>query len=378
MSISMRMRPPEELLVFLTSFEPLDKFSFINSAAADSAFFGEGQFAGFGFSTTFVADNDVRFVRVFSGSPAAGAGFQRGEQILELDGRTVAEIEAAEGLSVAFGPSEPGIARNFLIRRTDGTEYMADVVKDVVTIDPVPQAKTFDLNGTPVGYIEFATFVSTASAPLDQAFASFNDQGITDLILDLRYNGGGLVSIAESLGDYLGGDIAAGNVFSRTLFNDNNSQFNETEFFDRLSESMSLSRLVVITSRGSASASELVINSMEPEVEVTLVGDDTFGKPTGQVGIEFCDKILRPTAFETVNSLGEGRYFDGLPVDCAAEDDLNFAVGDEREPATSTALSFLANGACPTTTAQAKVRAAMQRFDTPAARTLAQREAHAW
>jgi hypothetical protein len=86
---------------------------------------------------------------------------------------------------------------------------------------------------------------------------------------------------------------------------------------------------------------------MEPHVEVTIVGDTTFGKPVGQVGIEFCSKILRATAFESVNSLGQGGYFDGLPADCAAADDLTIPVGDDTDPNVITALEYLANGACP-------------------------------
>ena len=339
---------PEELLAFLISFQPLDRFSFIDSAEADAQFFGEGKFAGFGFSTRFVADGDLRFTRVFSGSPANAAGFERGQRILEVDGRTIQQILDDGDFGTVFGPEEVGIVRNFRIRRPNGTEFAATVTKAVVTIDPLPRVTTFDVSGVPVGYIKLATFISTAQTPLDEAFAQFNGAGINDLILDLRYNGGGLVSIAELLGDYLGGRVSAGEVFSRTIFNANNSDLNSTELFDTLAQSMSLSRLVVITGPGSASASELVINSMEPSVEVTLVGSDTFGKPVGQIGAVFCEKILRPTAFETVNSLGEGGYFDGLPVDCAAVDDLNFTIGTALEPATAEALAFLATGACST------------------------------
>ena len=89
---------PEALLASLTSVQPLDRFSFINSAAADSAFFGEGQFVGFGFSTRQVADNDIRFTRVFGASPADLGGIRRGQRLLAVDGRTVEKIQAAEGL----------------------------------------------------------------------------------------------------------------------------------------------------------------------------------------------------------------------------------------------------------------------------------------
>lgn len=334
---------PDELLAYLVSFQPLDEFSYINTAEADSQFFGAGQYLGFGFGIRFVAADDMRITRVFDSSPAAPAGFARGQQILALDGRSIAEIEAAEGVDAVLSQSTVA----FSLRNLDGSEFDVAITQDVVTIDPLPQWRVIDTPGGPVGYMEFATFVSTADPVFDAIFSSFRQAGVTDLVLDMRYNGGGLISTTELLGNFLGGGVAAGQVFSRTLFNANNAGANRTALFQQLFNSLNLSRLVVIATESTASASELVINSLEPHVEVTIVGDTTFGKPVGQVGIEFCSKILRATAFETVNSLGEGGYFGGLPADCAAPDDLSIAVGDDQDPNLVTALDYLANGACP-------------------------------
>ncbi|MCI0516694.1 MAG: S41 family peptidase [Woeseiaceae bacterium] len=336
---------PDDLLAHLISFQPLDQFSYINTAEADSQFFGEGQYLGFGFSFRFVGVDDVRITQVFDSSPAAPAGFARGQRILALDGRSIAEIEAAEGIDTLLDQE----TLSFSLRNTDGSEFTVSVTKDVVTIDPLPQWRVIDTPGGSVGYMEFATFVSTADPVFDSIFASFRQAGVTDLILDMRYNGGGLISTTELLGDFLGGGVAGGQVFSRTLFNANNAGANRTALFHQLFNSLNLSRLVVIATESTASASELVINSMEPHVEVTIVGDATFGKPVGQVGIEFCSKILRATAFETVNSLNEGGYFGGLPADCVAADDLAIPVGDDQDPNLITALDYLANGACPVT-----------------------------
>jgi hypothetical protein len=137
-------------------------------------------------------------------------------------------------------------------------------------------------------------------------------------------------------------------IFSKTVFNELRApENNTTTFFRRLGNSVSLSRLVVIATGNTASASELVINGMDPHVEVTIVGANTFGKPVGQVGLEFCDQILRPTAFQTMNANDFGDYFDGLPVDCPAADDLNVAVGAATDPNMVAALGFLATGSCP-------------------------------
>lgn len=363
---------PEDLLAFLTTFSPdltpddgidnpVDRFSFINTAAADQAFFGEGRFEGFGFSSRFVAENDLRLTRVFVDSPANRGGLARGQQIVALNGRTIAEIQANEGVNAVFDLSP----LEFTMREIDGSEFTVEIAKDVVTIDPVPQSRIIvDPNGVrpPVGYMELATFISTADAEMDAVFANFRAQGVNDVILDLRYNGGGLVSTSELLGDLLGGDVAENLVYSKTVFNELRAAANDTvEFFERRGNSMSLVRLVVIASTRTASASELVINGMDPHVEVTIVGDRTFGKPVGQVGLEFCEKILRPTAFQTLNANDFGDYFFGLPVDCAAPDDLNVLVGADNDPNIEAALSYLDSGTCPVASipgAQFKLEAA--------------------
>ena len=343
---------PESLLDFLTTFSPddgngrpVDRFSFINSAAADSAFFGEGRFEGFGFSSRFVAAGDLRLTRVFESSPANAAGLARGQRILALNGRTIAQIEADEGVGavLAMSPLE------FTMRRPDGSEFTETIAQDVVTIDPVPQFRIIPVQGTPgVGYMELATFISTADPKFTEVFGQFAAAGVTDVIVDLRYNGGGLVSTAELLGDYLGGEVAQNLIFSETRFNaDRAAENNRSEFFELRGNSLNLSRLVVVATNRTASASELVTNGMEPHVETVIVGADTFGKPVGQIGLEFCEKILRPTSFQTVNANGFGDYFDGLQVDCAAADDLEVAVGADDDPNVEAALAYLSSGACP-------------------------------
>lgn len=345
---------PEELLAFLTTFspddgtgQPIDVFSFIGSAAADAAFFDEGEFEGFGFSYQQIADGDVRLSRVFSDSPANAAGLARGQRILELDGRTVADIQAAEGLSAAFDTTPLA----FTMRETNGNEFTVTIDQDIVTIDPIPQSRIIDAGGgRMIGYLELATFISTANPEFDTVFAEFNANGVNDVIIDLRYNSGGLVSTAITLGDYFGGDVAENLTFSRTEYNADRAAGNNYEvFFERLANSVSLSRLVVIATQGTASASELVTNGMVPHVEVVIVGDRTFGKPVGQVGFVFCEKILRPTAFRTVNADGFGDYFGGLPVTpgCDTADDLNIPVGDATDPNMVAALGYLETGACP-------------------------------
>jgi len=343
---------PAEVLASMIEVQPLDNFSYIGSAAADAAFFGHGLYEGFGFSWEMVATDDFRLTRVFDGSPAAAAGFSRGQRILALDGRSIAEIEAAEGIGAALDP----MTLDFTLREIDGvTEFTVTVAKDIVTIDPVPQWQLIPTaGGTPIGYVELTTFILTANSALDTVFEAFLANGVTDVIVDLRYNSGGLVSTAELFGDYLGGAVAENLTFSQTLFNEDRSEeFDSESFFTRLGNSINLSRLVVIATSTTASASELLTNGMDPHVEVAIVGADTFGKPVGQVGFEFCGNILRLTAFQNVNADGIGDYFGGLPADCLANDDLTVPVGDAADPNLVAAVSYMETGACPAAPASA-------------------------
>jgi C-terminal processing protease CtpA/Prc len=329
--------------------DPIDFFSSVGSAVADSQFFGEGKFEGFGFSWRFVdqAQTDFRITRTFSGSPADLGGLGRGQQVLSLNTRAVADIQANEGVSAFFDAND---SVDFEVQLVAGAAFQTGAIsKAIVTIPPIPQWEVIDAgNGRNVGYMELSTFISTADPEFDEVFQAFRNANVNDVIIDLRYNGGGLVSTAELLGDYLGGLVAENLIFSRTEYNaDRAAQNNEIELLERRFNSISLSRLVVIATRGTASASELVTNGMIPHVDVAIVGDRTFGKPVGQIGLQFCDKILRPTAFKLANALGDGDYFDGLPVDCAATDDLSVAVGDPLDPNMIAAMAYLDTGACP-------------------------------
>ncbi len=351
---------PEELVAQVTQNfgpqkpggGPLDRFSSVGSLQADQQFFGEGRYEGFGFSWRFEGA-DMIFTRVFFDSPARIAGFARGQKVLTIGGRTIAEIEANEGVNAALDADTV----EFQIENLDSSTFTTTVTQDIVTINPIPQWRVIAQGGgqPPVGYMEFATFISTAHDGLDgndfdDVFSEFIANGVRDVIVDLRYNGGGLVQTAELLGDYLGGLDNDGQVFSNTVFNaDRAAANNSTDFFSVQGNSVSLDRLIIVASRGTASASELVTNSLDPYLAdgVYIVGDNTFGKPVGQIGLEFCEKILRPTSFQTTNAAGFGDYFDGLPVNCAASDDSSIPVGDDLDPNVIAALSYVNGAGCP-------------------------------
>ena len=326
--------------------DPIDRWSSVGSLEADQQYFGEGRYEGFGFSWR-EEGGDMRMTGVFPGSPADNAGLARGQTVVTLNNRTYADIVANEGINTFF---DNNATVDFAMRRLDNTTFSEPVTKDIVTITPIPQWRTINIGDgvPPVGYMEFRTFVSTADPVFDEVFADFIAAGVQDVIIDLRYNGGGLVRTAELLGDYLGGFANDGLVFSQTEFNaDRAAANNSSSFFSRRVNSIDITRFIVIASRSTASASELVTNSLIPYADVSIVGDNTYGKPVGQVGFEFCEKILRPTSFRTTNANGDGDYFDGLPVDCPAADVLEVPVGADNDPNVVAALSISETGACP-------------------------------
>ena len=348
----------QEALLDALRFRPLDRFSFINPAADEQAFFGFGEFVGFGFRSATV-DNVQVASDVFEGSPAAGAGLVRGSVILAVDGVPIAEVIASPGgFSGALGPAELGVQVTLEFRNPDGTEFIELLTKDVVAIPPVTAARVIQLDGVPTGYLVFRNFVEPGVPALNAAFADFRAAGVTQLIVDVRYNGGGLVSVLEHFADLLGSRIAPSAAFASYVYNDKNQNRNSTFFFapQAPAGALDLDKVVFITTGSTASASEMLVNGMPPYVTTAVVGRATFGKPVGQLGFRICENILRPVSFATVNALGEGDYFDGIPVDCAAEDTIEVAFGEAGEDSFDAATHWLQFGFCPQPSGSAKPR----------------------
>jgi carboxyl-terminal processing protease len=330
-------------------YKPLDtSFSYIANKAESEAFFSESQFIGIGLGTQQTGSSELRISQVFPQSPASEAGLARGDFVLTINGRAVSDLLRTGEIDTIFGPSQVGVAVTMTWRTFDaGDTRSATMTKRAVTIPTVSLTTVYDVRRGPrVGYVFFRNFVSPSVAALDNAFRQLREEGVDELVLDLRYNGGGLVSVAQHLGGLIGGADTNGQVFMEFFHNDKNRSRDTTFRFELPAQAIGFSRLVVITTRGSASASEGVINGLRPFMPVTVVGDTTFGKPVGQYGYDFCDKTLFPVAFQTRNARGEGDYFAGIPADCAAGDDLDHELGDPDEASLSEALEFLRTGSC--------------------------------
>lgn len=328
-------------------YRPIDNhYSFITSAAANDAFYSDSQFIGYGLGNQTTA-TEIRVLQVYDDSPASEAGLSRGDRILTVNGQGVASMVANGTIGGAFGAADIGVVTTIEWETPAGARRSARMVKRLVTIPTVSLTRVVDIDGRRVGYLFFRNFVQPSTAALSDAFAALKAAGANELVLDLRYNGGGLVDVAVHLASLIGGSRTNGQVMLNYIHNDKIGPIlNKATRFANPEQALGLQRLVVITTRSSASASELVINSLRAYMPVTIIGDTTYGKPVGQYGLRFCDKLLYPVAFSIKNANLEGDFFDGLPVDCAAGDDYTHQLGDTSEASFAEALTFIRTGAC--------------------------------
>lgn len=342
-------------------------FSYVTSIKEENALRNSGATAGFGVRLSYTQQaNSVFVMEAFENAPAFAAGIDRGTQILAIGTsasnlRLVSDIITAEGeqgVVNALGPGDPGVARTLRIRNAAGAESTVTITKAEYSLDPVSDrygSRILQDGSRRVGYVNLRTFSIDAAGPeLRQVFANFRSQGITEVIVDLRYNGGGLVSLGELLSNLLGGQRLSSDVMSRTVFNTRNAGSNRTTFFQPQAESIPATKIAFIGTRGTASASELVMNAFIPYLgaNTALIGTNTFGKPVGQIARDRaeCDDRARIMAFKTENRDRNGDYFSGLASSfqstCRAADDLSRPMGDPTEASTRTALDFLAGRSC--------------------------------
>jgi carboxyl-terminal processing protease len=325
-----------------------DRWTRIRDKATSDALFMEGKFIGLGYKTQRGADNEIRLSFVSENSPASEVGLLRGDVILGVAGYTVAEIDEGGLWGSVYGENEPGVTVDVEIQRlASGEIETVTLSKEWIDIVSVPVAEVLDgPGGDPVGYFVMDKFVETTKAELDAAFAKFKEAGASKVIIDLRYNGGGLISVAERLVNLAVGADHAGSVAYSFTYNSNYAAENKSTAISALGSSIGADQIIVLTSSSTLSASELVINALFPYADVKLVGSNTGGKPVGSKSFEFCEKKLYPITFRLENAAGNTDYFDGLPADCYAADDLFHQLGDTQESMLAAAMAYFETGAC--------------------------------
>jgi hypothetical protein len=324
---------------------PADKWSYISDAASYIQFFTDGQTLGYGLFVNGVEQQlplKARYIEALS--PAAIQGLVRGDEILTVNGRTAAELIATNDFS-ALSPANAGDTLVLDIRNSSGTRTVT-LTAAVYTLTPVPVSQVFTLpNASKVGYLALKDFITQAETPLATAFNNFRAAGARDVILDLRYNGGGRISTATVLASLVADSVYNQDVFTSLVFNTKQSSQNTS--YRLFSQATGFDRVVVITGSRTCSASELVVNGLKPYVQVVTVGGQTCGKPFGFVPQNNCNSTYSAVNFESFNANGEGRYYNGIAATCPATDDFTGQLGDPSEALTAVATSYLQNNACP-------------------------------
>ncbi|MCT2558514.1 S41 family peptidase [Tsuneonella sp. YG55] len=339
-------------------------FTYVTSIAEENAYYNSGANAGFGIRLSYdTSQNRVFVVEAFESAPAFAAGIDRGTEIVAIGPvggqlQTVSSLMSTGGTQAvvdALGPSTAGTARVLRVN-VNGTIKDLTVTKADYSLDPVSNrygAVILNDGGKRVGYVNLRTFITPANADLRTAFGTFRAQGVTEVIVDLRYNGGGLVSVAEVLGDLMAAD-KVGRVFGYVTYRPSKASRNETDYFGSEANAIAATKIAFIGYGGTASASELVANAFPPYLgaNTALVGGNTYGKPVGQEAFDKteCDDRLRLVTFKLENANRQGEYFNGLastfPKTCAAADDITRQLGDPNETAIKAALDFLGGRTC--------------------------------
>ena len=322
-------------------YKVYDKWSYVQNIETYDAYFSSGTYTGYGFLLLEHTDGTMRFGLVFKNSPMGDQNVKRGYKLLSIDEKSASDLYKTGQYSEYLSEKN---SHTFTIEDFDGNINSFTLTKREINQETILASAVYSINDKKVGYFVFNSFIQPAYNELNSLFESFKNEGIDELIIDLRYNGGGRVNIAVFLGNLIAGLKANGQVFSTLEFNQYKSENNESDYFSIAANSIDIDRVFFITTSGSASASELVINSVLPFLDVKIIGEPSHGKPVGMRTFRYKDMVAAPITFKTVNANGEGEYFNGFPVDAITYDGLDKDFGDQEEACLKQALHYIETG----------------------------------
>ena len=356
-----------------------DRFSYITDNYNELLDSQQGIFKtnGVEFGLVPFADSDDLFgyVRyILPDSDASDKAIERGDLFIGVDG---IQLTINNYIELLFGDNDSYTLNmadiNGNVIEYNNTDVFLEKVANYIE-NPVFIAKTIDVNGENVGYLMYNGFISSFEQELNDAFGQFQSDNVTDhLIVDLRYNPGGSINTAVQLASMITGQFT-GDLFARERWNTkvqsllSSAQLNN-DFTDELSDgtsinSLSLSRVYILTTGSSASASELLINGLTPHIDVVQIGSTTRGKNEGSITLlDYINEDgdinpshtwgMQPLVLRLENSDGFSDYTDGLPPDTELEEDLeNLGVlGDVTEPLLAEAIAQISGGVSKSLTA---------------------------
>lgn len=360
---------PETLFDALRVNESIDRFSWIvdNYLELEGQLQGTSKNNGVEFGLSYMPGSTTEifgYVKyIIANSDAATKNIKRGDFFTAVNGT---KITLNNYNSLLFGADE-----NYTLNLADyngttivGNGKSVSLTKTVLTENPILVNKVITPGSHKIGYLMYNAFYADFDTKLNDAFGELKSAGITDLVLDLRYNSGGSILSATRLASMITGQFT-GKVFAKQQWNPKIQAFFEKEdpnslnnyFTDKISStpinSLNMNRVYILTANGTASASELVINGLKPHIDVVQIGDVTVGKNVGSVTVydspDFTDEkrnpnhkyAMQPIVLKIVNSAGFGDYFNGLQPNYTLKETLSTlgTLGDTAEPLLSAAIS---------------------------------------
>lgn len=364
------------------SGNPKDQFHFTFDTDEWIALSESGVSGGYGAEFAILSPappRDIVIAFVNPGTPAADNSLQRGTRIVGIDGVDVENGNDIDTLNDGLFPATPGETHTFDVIFPDGSPATVTLQSALITSTPVLKTEVLPTPTGDVGYLLFNDHIATAEEQLVDAISTLDAANVSDLVLDLRYNGGGFLDIAAQLSFMIAGPAqTGGRVFELQEFNDKHPStnpvtgrplspvpFHSTTLNFSLPAganlpSLDLQRVYVLTGNGTCSASEAIINGLRGAgVEVIQIGSTTCGKPYGFYATDNCGTTYFTIQFRGVNDAGFGDYADGFipsvsgtPTGsqvpgCPVGDDFGSPLGDIGEARLAAALEFRASGACP-------------------------------
>lgn len=328
-----------------------DRWSYIANLDDLLAYFENGTYTGYGLGFKFDSNDELRVKLIFEDSPLFSSGITRGWKLITINQLAISSLTDEQILNELDKSSG-----TFIFENNAGEQKEITASQKVLDQNTVLKRDVINYEGIKVAYLAFDSFLGKSEDELNEAFTYFKEQNAEELVLDLRYNGGGSTYISNQLADLITGNAYVGDIYSKVFHNNSKAGENFTEAFVEQNAAYGFERVFVITTSGTASASEMVINGLTPYMgneKVILIGSKTHGKPVGMYVFE--EKALNlaivPISFSITNSNDEGGYFDGIPVDYEISDDLSHDFGDIEESNLQAALQYIKNKQFPVVTA---------------------------
>jgi hypothetical protein len=323
--------------------DPVDHYSFaMKKSEWDNL--SNGILSDFGLNAFFFSDSDLRVRLVEEASPAGRAGIKRGWKFVKVAGSTDINSNNVDFLVNKIYNSS---TTDFTFEKPDGSTVDITLNSETYQENPVILDSIYTEGARKAGYIVFNSFLGDTSMVMNELTDVFNlfvAANVTYVIVDLRYNGGGYVSVSEALADFLVKPAANGNIMMTQQYNANYSDLNEVTMF-RKRGSLNVNNIFFVVTDNTASASELLINNLKPYMNVKLVGPEaTYGKPVGFFPIGVGEWYVFPVSFRSTNGQNQGNYFDGIAVDQQVNDGLDKDWGDRQETALASVLSYIGTG----------------------------------